>query len=119
MPLQRFKCSCILSSLHCSGSFPLKDKDIVQFEKVQERATSMFKRSKQGVFGQLCLGVLNLKGGNRITAEVYKIMNVMKKLPVSDQHYSTLMISSNTIPAIYSSVYSDILTPFHYTSIDK
>lgn len=51
--------------------YPDKNKDVVQFKKVQERATSMFKCRKQGFFD---LGLLSLKGGNRITAEVYKIM---------------------------------------------
>lgn len=66
-------------------------------------------------FDQLNLGLLSLEGGNRIMAEVYKIMNCLKKLSmISDQCYSTVTTSSNTILGIYPCASSDLLTSVHY-----
>lgn len=48
-------------------------------------------------------------------AEVYKITNSLKKLPVvSDRRYSAVMTSSNTVLGIYPCVCSDLLTSVRY-----
>lgn len=66
-------------------------------------------------FDQFNLGLLRLEGGNRIMAEVYKITNSLKKLPVvSDRRYSAVMTSSNTVLGIYPCACSDLLTSVRY-----
>lgn len=81
--------------------------------------TNMFKCRKMlfffFFFDQLNLGLLSLERGNRITAEVYKITNSLKKLSVvSDWRYSAVMTSSNSILGVYPCVCSDLLASVRY-----